>query len=176
MTRQIASREDIESAILMVRGEKVMLDSDLAELYGVETKVLNQAVTRNLDRFPDDFMFRLTQSEKSEVVTNCDHLARLKFSPVMPRAFTEHGILMLSSVLRSKRAVQVNIEIMRTFVRMRRMFAAHADLARKLAALEKKTTQHDKKLAIVFDAIRALMADPTPKRKRIGFVKSNDAR
>ncbi|UCG81540.1 MAG: ORF6N domain-containing protein [Desulfobacterales bacterium] len=165
--------ERIEKAILLIRGQKVMLDADLAKLYGVSTKVLNQAVKRNQRRFPADFMFRLTKHEKKELVTNCDRFHKLKHSTALPRAFTEQGVAMLSSVLRSKRAVQVNIEIMRAFVRLRQMLAAHKDLARKLAALEKKYDDHFK---VVFEAIAELMAPPQKPKKKIGFgVKEKQA-
>jgi phage regulator Rha-like protein len=159
--------ERIERAILLIRGRKVMLDIDLAELYGVQTKALNQAVKRNKDRFPSDFVFRLSNREKAKVVTNCDHLSNLRFSPTLPYVFSEHGILMLSSVLNSKRAVQVNIEIMRAFVRLRQLLASHKVLAKKLDELEKK---YDTQFKAVFDAIRELMApvEPPPK-PRIGF-------
>jgi len=159
----------IEQKILMIRGHKVMLDSDLATLYGVETKVLNQAVRRNIKRFPDDFMFQLSASEKQEVVTNCDHLQRLKFSPTPPYAFTEQGVAMLSSVLNSDRAIEVNILIMRAFVKLREMISTHKDLAKKLEDLEQK---YDSQFKMVFDAIRQLMTPPEPKKKRaIGFVR-----
>jgi hypothetical protein len=143
-----------------------MLDADLAVLYCVPTKALNQAVKRNRDRFPSDFMFQLTTKEKKEVVTICDHLRSLKYSPALPYAFTEQGIAMLSSVLRSKRAVQVNIEIMRAFVRLRRMIASHAELAKRLDDLEKK---YDAQFRVVFDAIRQLMAPESRKLRPIGF-------
>ena len=149
-----------------------MVDRDLAELYEVSTKALNQAVSRNPKRFPKDFMFRLTKKEKDKVVTNCDHLSTLKYSPTNPHAFTEQGVAMLSSVLRSDRAVEVNVEIMRTFVRLRRIIASHEDLARKLAALEHKYDDH---FRIVFDAIRELMKPPDPKKKpQIGFRRSKE--
>jgi hypothetical protein len=123
--------ERIERAILSIRGEKVMLDSDLAQLlYGVPTKVLNQAVKRNLSRFPPDFMFQLTKTEKAEVVTNCDHLIHLKFSSNLPYAFTEHGALMLANVLNSERAAQTSVMVVRAFVRLRQMLASNAELAR----------------------------------------------
>jgi hypothetical protein len=158
--------ERIERAILSIRGEKVMLDSDLAELYGVSTGALNQAVKRNLGRFPPDFMFQLTEIEKTEVVTNCDNLARLKFSPHLPYAFTEHGALMLANVLNSERAAQTSVMVVRAFVRLRQMLASNADLARKLEALEKK---YDAQFKVVFDTIRRLMSPPEPKRREIGF-------
>jgi hypothetical protein len=164
--------ERIERAILLIRGEKVMLDIDLAAIYEVTTKALNQAVKRNASRFPSDFMFQLTETEKSEVVTNCDHLARLKFSPYLPYAFTEHGALMLANVLNSERAAQTSVQVVRAFVRLRQMLASSAELARKLAALENK---YDRQFKVVFDAIRQLMSPPEPKRREIGFhVKYDD--
>jgi len=148
-------RERIERHILLIRGEKVMLDADLADLYGVATKVLIQAVKRNLERFPDDFMFQLDRQEfdhlRSQIVTSSSGRGGRRYRPYV---FTEQGVAMLSSVLRSKRAVQVNIEIMRAFVRLRAMLGAHADLARKVAALERK---YDRQFRAVFEAIRALM-------------------
>ena len=159
----------IENAIFMIRDEKVMLDKDLATMYGVETKVLVQAVKRNIDRFPQDFMFQLNNNEfknlRSQIVTSSWGGRR-----TAPYAFTEQGIAMLSSVLRSKRAVLVNIEIMRTFVKLRRILSTHSELARKLASLERK---YDKQFKLVFDAIREIMApkDP-PKRRQIGFHNS----
>ncbi len=164
--------ERIERAILSIRGEKVMLDSDLAELYGVGTKALNQAVKRNLDRFPPDFMFQLTITEKNEVVTNCDHLIQLRYSPHLPYAFTEHGALMLANVLNSERAAQTSVMVVRAFVRLRQMLSSNTELARKLEALEKK---YDRQFKIVFDAIRRLMSPPEPKHREIGFhVKYDD--
>jgi hypothetical protein len=161
--------ERIDRAIVLVRGQKVMLDRDLATLYEVETKVLNQAVSRNIDRFPEDFMFQLTEGEfenwRSQIVTS-NSAAKMGIRR-KPYAFTEQGVAMLSSVLRSPRAVAVNIEIMRAFVRLRRMLASHADLARKLDALEKK---YDAQFKTVFDAIRQLMQPPLPSsRQPIGF-------
>lgn len=162
---QIIPIERIENRIIDLRGEKVMLDRDLAELYGVTTKSLNQAVTRNTDRFPEDFMFVLTPEEledlKSQSVTS-----RWGGRRYLPRAFTEQGVAMLSSVLRSPRAVQVNILIMRAFVKMRELLASHKDLARQLDALEKK---YDKQFRVVFDAIRKLMEPPATAKKEFGF-------
>lgn len=165
--------EQIESRILVIRGQKVMLDASLAGLYEVTTKALNQAVKRNLGRFPGDFMFQLTAGEaallRSQIVTL--KTGRGRHRKYQPYAFTEQGVAMLSSVLRSERAVRVNVEIMRAFVRLRRMLATHADLARKLAALEKR---YDAQFKAVFDAIRELMAPPEPPRKRrIGFVSGD---
>ena len=169
--------ERIEGSILLIRGHKVMLDADLAELYGVETKVLNQAVKRNLDRFPEDFMFRLTPREvenlrfnfgtsslRSQFVTSKLGRGGRRYPPYV---FTEQGVAMLSSVLRSKRAIQVNVEIVRTFVRLRQLLASNAQLARKLEALEKK---YDAQFKVVFDAIRQLMSPAEPKKRKIGFL------
>lgn len=156
----------LDRSILWIRGQRVMLDADLASLYGVPTKALNQAVRRNSHRFPGDFAFRLTKAEKEEVVTNCDHLRRLKFSPTLPHAFTEHGTLMLSSVLKSPAAVAVSIQVVRTFIRLREIAGAHKDLARRLDALEAK---YDAQFKVVFDAIRKLMEPPEGPKPRIGF-------
>jgi hypothetical protein len=158
----------IESRILLVRGQKVMIDADLAELYGVPTKALNQAIKRNLGRFPDDFLFRLSRREKEEVVTNCDHLARLRFSPGLPHCFTEHGAIMAANVLNSPRAEEMSVEVVRAFVRLREMIASHKELAKRLDKLE---ARYDRQFKVVFDAIRELMSPPetNPKRK-IGFV------
>ena len=159
--------DQIESIIFLIRGQKVMLSPHLAELYNVEPRVLVQAVKRNIDRFPGDFMFQLTDDEflnlKSQIVISSWGGSRR----AKPYAFTEQGVAMLSSVLRSKRAVQVNIEIMRAFVRLRQLMATHTDLARKLTALEQK---YDEQFKVVFDAIRALMTPPAKPRKKIGFV------
>jgi hypothetical protein len=166
--------EFIEDTILFVRGKRVILDQDLARLYGVTPKALNQAVKRNLDRFPDDFMFQLTKVETEEwerLKRSRSQIVTLKRSRGMnikyqPYAFTEHGILMLSSVLKSQRAVQVNIQIMRTFVRLREMLASNARLTKRLDELEEK---YDDKFKRVFSAIRQLMDPPPGTRKSIGF-------
>lgn len=156
--------ERIEKAIYLIRGEKVMLDRDLAALYEVETRALNQAVSRNRDRFPDDFMFELTREEIlgiSQFVTS----SNLKFSKRVS-AFTEQGVAMLASILHSKRAILVNIQIMRTFVRLRQILASNAKLSERLDELESK---YDRQFKVVFDAIRQLMSPPPPNRKRMGF-------
>jgi len=165
--------ERITRAILLIRGQKVMLDADLAELYGVETKALNRAVKRNLRRFPGDFMLQLTweEAERLRYQTGTLNTGRGRHRKYRPYAFTEQGVAMLSSVLHSERAVRVNIEIMRAFVQLRQMLSSHADLARKLEALEKK---YDAQFKIVFDAIRELMTPPEPPRKRpIGFTSGD---
>ena len=128
----------VESKILLIRGKKVMIDKDIAELYGVTTKRLNEQVKRNHTRFPEDFMFQLTGIEKSEVVANCDHLNNLKYSPNLPYAFTEYGVVMLASVLNSERAIEVNIQIVRVFTRLREMVLTHKDILLKLEQLEKQ--------------------------------------
>jgi hypothetical protein len=191
----LVSQTEIESAILLLRGEKVLLDADLARLYGVTTKALNQAVRRNLGRFPDDFMFQLGADEakalRSQAVTlkpatKTKSLNRSQFVTgsqrhrdprYRPYAFTEQGVAMLSSVLRSHRAVQVNIEIMRAFVRLRKILAANADLARRLDELERRVGDHDGQFVNVIQAIRKLMEPPpAPKRRRIGFHIPDDDR
>ena len=166
----LLSQESIGSKILWLRQEKVLLGADLAELYGVETRVLNQAVKRNIERFPADFMFRLTGKEVELLVSQnvIPHPGRL--GGALPYAFTEQGVAMLSGVLKSPRAVAVNIEIMRAFVQLRGMLASNAALSRKLAALERR---YDEQFKIVFDAIRQMMAPPEPKKRRIGFLRDD---
>jgi hypothetical protein len=159
----------IERSILLLRGHRIMLDAALAELYGVETRALVQAVKRNASRFPRDFMFQLAGEELANLRSQNVISSAWGGRRTLPYAFTEQGVAMLSTVLRSARAVQVNIEIMRTFVRLRQMLLANADLARKLDALEKK---YDAQFSVVFDAIRALMeSPPDPPKRRIGFRK-----
>ena len=167
--------EMIEKKIYLIRGCKVMIDRDLAALYGVETRVLNQAVRRNIERFPDDFMFALTREEIMKisqiVISSGPSSGRtLKFSKSV-MVFTEHGVSMLSSVLNSPKAIMVNIQIMRTFARIREMMIQHKDLARRLDDLEKK---YDTQLKVVFDAIRQLMAPPEPKKRKIGFQRGEE--
>ena len=161
----------IERKILLIRGQKVMLDSDLAFLYGVQSKRLNEAVQRNLSRFPEDFMFKLTEDEfallRSQIATS-KHGGRR----YLPYVFTEQGVAMLSTVLKSTRAIQVNIEIMRAFVRLRRILASNRELARKLDELERK---YDRQFAVVFDAIRQMMTPPVPRRRRIGFTATTNS-
>jgi hypothetical protein len=155
----------VATRILEIRGKRVMLDRDLAYLYGVTTKVLNQAVKRNIRRFPDDFMFRLTKAEKDELVTNCDQFKMMKHSTALPYVFTEQGVAMLSSVLNSDRAIRVNIQIMRAFVQIRRMLITNSDLKRKIEAMEKK---YDKQFIIVFQALNQLL-EPPKHTDAIGF-------
>jgi ORF6N domain len=157
--------ERIDSRIILVRGQKVLLDRDLAELYGIETRLLNRVVQRNRERFPDDFMLILTREEISRISQFGISSPNLKFSKSVS-VFTEQGVAMLSGLLNSPRAVQVNIEIMRAFVRMRQLLSTHVDLARKLAALEKK---YDDQFRAVFDAIRELMEPPAGSAREMGF-------
>jgi hypothetical protein len=162
--------DQIETLILLVRGERVMLDSDLAELYGTTTKAFNQAVKRNADRFPGDFRFQLTEAEKQEVVTNCDHLTRLKFSRTAPYAFTEHGAIMAASVLNTPRAIDVSVYVVRAFVRLRKLLSTHKELAQRLDELEQKVGSHDEAIRTLVAAIRQLMEPPPPAdRRKIGF-------
>jgi phage regulator Rha-like protein len=166
--------EMIERKIYLIRGEKVMLSSDLAELYGVEPKVLIQAVKRNIERFPEDFMFQLSNQEfanlKSQIVTSSWGGIRR----ANPYAFTEQGVAMLSSVLRSKQAVQVNIAIMRAFVKLREILSTNKELALKLSQLERKMEKHDEEIKLIFDAIRELMKPPEAKTKKIGFRREHE--
>ncbi len=175
----------IESRILVVRDQKVIIDSDLAVLYGVPTKALNQAVKRNAERFPMDFMFQLSPAEKAEVVTSCDHLQRLKFSRSLPYAFTEHGAIQAANVLASPRAVEMGIYVVCAFVRLKQASVLHADLAKRLTELEEKTEglamAHDTfsrntraQLKQVFDALRELMTPPDPPKRPLGFINPED--
>jgi hypothetical protein len=161
--------EDVKRTILTIRGHKVILDADLARLYGVSTKRLNEQVKRNRNRFPDDFMFRLTPEEKAEVVANCDHLTNLKFSPALPLAFTEHGAIMAASVLNTQQAIEASIFVVRAFVGLREILATHRRLARKLKELEARMGEHDEQLQVIFEAIHQLMTPPDTPPKKIGF-------
>jgi len=180
MTTLALKPENVAQLVFFVRGEKVMFDADLAKLYGVSTKALNQAMSRNKARFPEDFAFQLSREEfenlRSQIVTTPSGRANLRSQIVnsssyggrryLPYAFTEQGVAMLSSVLRSSRAVEVNVAIMRTFVQLRRLMDTNRDLARKIEALEKK---YDEQFAVVFEAIKQLIAPPAPPKKQIGF-------
>ena len=166
-SQSLIPTERIERSILLIRGQKVLLDNDLASLYGVETKRLVEATKRNIERFPEDFMFQLDEEEFANLRSQFATSSLWGGRRHAPYAFTEQGVAMLSSVLRSPRAVAVNIEIMRAFVRLRQMLLSHADLARKVSALEKK---YDGQFRVVFDALRQLMQPPPAKPKRpIGF-------
>jgi ATP-dependent Clp protease ATP-binding subunit ClpA len=164
----------IAQRILVIRGQKVMIDADLAELYGTQTRTLNQAVRRNRERFPKDFVFQLTKAEKQEVITNCDHLARLRFSPALPYAFTEHGALMAASMLNTPLAVEVSVYVVRAFVQLRELIASNRELALKLKELEQRLERrldtHDQAITELMHAIRQLMASPETKKRPIGFI------
>lgn len=167
--KHLIPHERIERKIFLIRGQKVMLDRDLAKLYGVETRVLNQSVRRNRERFPNDFMFSLTRSEimnLSQIVIG----SKIKHAPNV-FAFTEQGVAMLSSVLNSKRAVQVNIQIMRIFTKLKEMVSTHKELAHKFAELERRIESHDQHIHSLFEAIRQLMSVPESKRRHIGFQR-----
>lgn len=168
----IVTMERIESRISLIRGQRIMLDMDLAELYGVPTKRLNEQVKRNPERFPEDFMFQLTPEEKAEVVANCDHLSRIRFSHVLPYAFTEHGAIMAANVLNSPLAVQASVYVVRAFVRMRREFLTHLNMEKRLAQIEKTLLGHDVALRDLYQKIRPLLLPPpSPSRARIGFQR-----
>ena len=170
--KSMIPQETIEHKILMVRGHKVMLDSDLAILYGVTTFNLNRAVKRNLSRFPEDFMFQLNTEEFNSLRFQIGISKKGRGGRrYLPYAFTEQGVAMLSSVLRSKRAIQVNIAIMRAFVKLRKILSTHKELAHKLNQLERKIENHDVEIKAIFDAIRELMTPPKKPQKRIGFHK-----
>ena len=175
----------IEHQILIIRGQKVMVDADLAALYGVPTKRLNEQVKRNKERFPVDFMFQLSETEKAEVVANCDHLAKLKFSKSLPFVFTEHGAMQAANVLASTQAVEMGVYIVRAFIQLRQAASQHIDLAKRLAELEEKTEALDAQqhnfsqttrvqLRQVFEALKELTSPPAPSKRPIGFVPLED--
>ena len=166
----VKHRSRVEGLILFLREERVLLDADLATIYGVSTKALNQAVKRNGERFPIDFRFQLSDVEKQEVVTKCDHLARLKYAKARPYAFTEHGALMVANVLRSKEAVKMSLYVVRAFIKQRKLLTMQSDIFKKLAQMDAKLLGHDEALHVIWQELQPLLA-PTlvsPKR-RIGF-------
>jgi hypothetical protein len=166
--KSLIPTEKIDRAILIIRGHKVMLDSDLAAIYGVKTGRLNEQVKRNKDRFPNDFMFQLTNHEKQEVIANCDHLENLKFSRTNPYAFTEHGTIMLANVLSTPTAIETSVLIVRAFVKLRELLSTHKELERKILELESK---YDQQFRLIFKAIRELMQQEQPDKDRpmIGY-------
>lgn len=179
MTKQlIIPEEKVRNAILVLRGKRVMVDADLAAFYGVPTKVFNQAVKRNIDRFPEEFMFRLNEKEKNYVVTNCDHLHKLKFSQYLPYAFTEHGAVMAANVLNSPVAIQASIQVVKIFIKITEVLAVNRDISAKIELLERKLggrlNKHDKELKILFEAISQLMQPPNPPRKKIGYKRYDE--
>ncbi len=165
--------EVVERMIFMIRGQKVMLDSDLARLYAVETGALNRAVKRNTSRFPSDFKFQLTKTEAKNLRCQIG-ISSFGGRRYLPHVFSEHGVAMLSSVLNSERAVQVNIAVIRTFVRLRQLLTTHRDLAAKLAALERKFAGHDEAIQNLFDAIRVMLAAPPGPKRLIGFNREHE--
>jgi phage regulator Rha-like protein len=160
----------IQNKILFLRGKKVMLDRDLAELYGVETKYLNRQVKRNIKRFPEEFMFQLTIEEKNELVTNWHRFDSLKHSTSLPFAFTEYGAVMLATVLNSNRAVESSILVVKAFIRLREIVSTYKELAEKLKELELKLETHDEQITAIFEAINQLLAPPETPKKKIGFT------
>jgi hypothetical protein len=168
-SKSVVPMERIEKSILLIRGQKVILDADLARLYVATTKRLNEQVKRNRERFPEDFMFQLTKEEKAEVVANCDHLSTLKYSPALPHAFTEHGAIMAATVLNTQRAIEASIFVVRAFVALREMIATHKELAQKISELERRIGEHDEQIQAIFEAIRQLMLPPERSKKKIGF-------
>ena len=170
--------EIVMSKIIIIRNQRVMVDSDMAELYGVSTKRLNEAVKRNQSRFPIDFMFQLTEHEKEEVVAICVHLKKIKFSPYLPFVFTEHGAVMLASVLNSDRAIHVNIQIVRIFNKMRDIMLSHKDLLLEIQKINNKLTSHEDKILLVFEYLKQFEQSKKQeleqeKRVRIGYIKKN---
>ena len=166
----VLSEKEVISQIMMVRGQRVMVDADIARLYGVTTKRLNEQVKRNTDRFPEDFMFQLAQDEKDEVVAKCDHLAKLKFSSTLPYVFTEHGALMVASILNTPQAIEMSVYVVRAFVALRESLSMYKELDQKMKQLERKVGSHDETLRSLVSAIRQLMSPPDDKSKRkIGF-------
>ena len=164
----------VDKKIFIIRGIQVMIDKDLAELYEVETKVLNQAVKRNIDIFPSDFMFELTQKEKEEVVTNCDHLKNLRFSPKLPKAFTEQGVYMLATILKSKIARKVNISIMRTFTKLKNQSVPYFDIIKRLEKLESKdkdTQELLNKVVQVVSNMQDIQDEAKNNTRLIGFAR-----
>jgi phage regulator Rha-like protein len=167
--KELIPQERVEQRIFLIRRHKVMIDRDLAELYGVKTKYLNQQVRRNIKRFPQEFMFPLTEGERDELVAICNRFKTMKHSSVLPSAFTEHGVVMLASVLKSERAVKISIIIVKTFVKLREIISTHKELAYKLCELERKIEKHDTEIRDISEAIRQLMAPPEETKRRIGF-------
>jgi len=169
MSVVLVPSEVIENRIFLIRGHKVMLDRDLAELYGVETKYLNRQVKRNKARFPDEFMFKLTLTEKDQLVTICHRFASLKHSVSPPYAFSEHGVAMLASVLKGQTAVQISILIIKTFIKLREIISTHKELFHKLQDLERKLGRHDEDIRAIFEAIHRLMREEEKPKTSIGF-------
>jgi hypothetical protein len=174
-TLKMNELKPIEPKILTLRGQRVILDADLAEIYGVATKRLNEQVKRNADRFPDDFIFQLTNEEKAEVVANCDHLQRLRFSPQLPYVFTEHGAIMVASILNSPEAVAMSVFVVRTFVQMRERLVANAEILKRLAEIDQTLLERDQALSVIWQHLQPLLEPPPdPPRRKIGFDYNGD--
>ena len=171
--KSLVPNELIASRILLIRDQKVMIDSDIAELYGVTTKRLNEQVKRNKNRFPSNFMFELTKEEKNEVVANCDHLEKLKFSPVLPKVFTEHGIMMIANVLTSERAINVSIQIIEVFIKMREILMDNLSVKLDIEEIKKKLSNQSKNIELVFQYLDELTEkkDNEKPRIKIGYKK-----
>ena len=172
----IIPEETVMSKILFIRGTRVIIDSDIADMFGVQTKRLNEQVKRNIKRFPVHFMFQLSEEEKDKVVANCDHLKKLKYSPFLPFAFTEHGVIMLANVLNSERAIQASVRIVEVFIKMREMLMAHKELFMELEQIRQQLTEHDNKLLLIFEYLKQFEEAKQQQleqenRKRIGFTK-----
>lgn len=175
----IITEEIVISKILYIRGQKVMIDSDLAKMFGVTTKRLNEQVKRNFKRFPEHFMFNLTQEEKENVIANCDHLKKIKYSPHLPSVFTEHGIIMLSSVLNSETAIQVSVRIVEVFIKMREMFISHKELFTELEQIKKQLSFHDDQFMLIFEYLKQFEEAKQQhleqaNRKKIGYRKTEE--
>ena len=172
---EVNEPKTIEPLILALRDQRVIIDADLAELYGVATKRLNEQVKRNGDRFPEDFMFRLTEEEKAEVVAICDHLQKLKFSPQLPYVFTEHGAIMAASILNSPEAVAMSVFVVRAFVQMRERLAANAQILKRLAEIDTTLLEHDQALRMIWQNLQPLLEPPAvPPKRKIGFDYKGD--
>jgi len=174
--KSLVPKEFIASRILLIRGEKVMIDADIAELYEVTTKRLNQQVNRNIKRFPKRFMFELTKDEKNEVVANCNHLEKLKFSPTLPKVFTEHGIMMLANVLRNDGAITMSIKIIEIFIEMREVLNTHKDLLLKMQEIQQKVSSNEDQIMLIFEYIKQFEEIKHKEleqetRKKIGYKK-----
>lgn len=175
-SKSLITNELIVSRILLIRNQKVMIDADIAELFGVTTTRLNEQVKRNQTRFPDNFMFELTKEEKQDVIANCDHLEKLKFSPVLPKVFTKHGIMMVDNVLTSERAIQVSIRIIEVFIKMREILADNLSIKLEIEEIKKKLSNHSKNIELVFNYLDELIEkkDKDKPRRQIGFKADRD--
>lgn len=169
LEKQSLQLNKVEQFIFTIRGERVIIDADLAILYGVTTKRLNEQVKRNKKRFPEDFMFRLTKEEKAEVVANCDHLKNIKYSNMLPNVFTEHGALMAANVLSSERAIDMSVYVTRAFIKMRALLGQHGEILKRLTQLESRVSNHAENIKAIIEAVRQLMQPPKSKSRLIGF-------